>query len=113
MMFECGSPEITVIRASSDETNLKNLLLGRLDAFPLDQRVAEFILANDLPPADAARIGSNAVAVHSRPQLLLISRKAANGEELIRLFNQGLNTIRSNGAYERIVNDATFSQKKP
>lgn len=105
--------DITVIRASSDETNLKNLLLGRLDAFPLDQRVAEFMLANDLPPVDAARIGSNAVAVHSRPQLLLISRKAVNGEALIRLFNQGLNTIRSNGAYERIVNDATFSQKKP
>lgn len=107
------SGRITVIRASSDETNLKNLLLWRLDAFPLDEQVAEFLFANDLPAADAARIGHNAVAVHSRPQHLLISRKAANGEALIRLFNQGLRTIRGNGAYERIVNDATFSQKKP
>jgi polar amino acid transport system substrate-binding protein len=106
------SGKITVIRASSDETNLKNLLLGRLDAFPLDQQVAEFLFANDIPSTDAARIGHNAVAVHSRPQHLLISRKAANGEALIRLFNQGLNTIRGNGTYERIVNDATFSQKK-
>lgn len=105
--------EITVIRASSDETNLKNLLLGRLDAFPLDERVAEFMFANDMPAADAARIGHNAVAVHSRPQHLLVSRKAANGEALIRLFNQGLAAIRANGTYERIVNDATFSQKKP
>jgi polar amino acid transport system substrate-binding protein len=107
------SGRITVIRASSDETNLKNLLLGRLDAFPLDQQVAEFLFANDLPAADVARIGHNAVAVHSRPQHLLISRKAANGEALIRLFNQGLETIRDNGTYERIVNDATFSQMKP
>lgn len=105
--------EFTVIRASSDETNLKNLLLGRLDAFPLDQQVAEFLLANELPAADAARIGSNAIAVHSRPQLLLISRKAANGEALIRLFNQGLSAIRSNGVYERIVRDATFASPKP
>lgn len=105
--------QITIIRASSDETNLKNLLRGRLDAFPLDQRVAEFMFANDLPAADAARIGSNAIAVHSRPQHLLVSRKAANGEALIRLFNRGLSTIRGNGTYERIVNDATFSQKKP
>jgi len=107
------SGRITVIRASSDETNLKNLLLGRLDAFPLDQRVAEFMFANNLPAADASRIGSNATAVHSRPQHLLISRKAANGEALIRLFNQGLSAIRSNGKYEQIVSDATFSQKKP
>ena len=72
------------------------------------------MFANDLPAADdAARIGSNAIAVHSRPQHLLVSRKAANGEALIRLFNRGLSTIRGNGTYERIVNDATFSQKKP
>ena len=107
------SGRITVIRASSDETNLKNLLLGRLDAFPLDQQVAEFLFANEIQAADAARIGHNAVPVHSRPQHLLISRKAANGEALIRLFNRGLNAIRSNGTYERIVSDATFSQKKP
>lgn len=113
MMFECGSPEITVIRASSDETNLKNLLRGRLDAFPLDQQVAEYMLANDLPAADAARIGINAIAVHSRPQHLLISRKAANGEALTRLFNRGLATIRNNGVYERITKDATFSRAKP
>lgn len=105
--------EITVIRASSDETNLKNLLRGRLDAFPLDQQVAEYMLANDLPAADAARIGINAIAVHSRPQHLLISRKAANGEALIRLFNRGLATIRNNGVYERITKDATFSRAKP
>ena len=105
--------EITVIRASSDETNLKNLLLGRLDAFPLDQRVAEFIFANDLAAADAARIGHNAVAVHSRPQLLLISRKAANGEALIRLFNRGLATIHDNGVYEQVVKDATLTRTKP
>lgn len=105
--------EITVVRASSDETNLKNLLIGRLDAFPLDEHVAEFLFANDMPAEDATRIGYNAVAVHSRPQHLLISRKAANGEALIRLFNQGLATIRSNGAYERIVRDATFSTPKP
>lgn len=106
------SRKITVIRASSDEINLKNLLLGRLDAFPLDQRVAEYMFANDLPAADAARIGHSAVAVHSRPQHLLISRKAANGEALIRLFNQGLSTIRHNGTYERIVSDPVFSRKK-
>ncbi|MFT3848035.1 MAG: transporter substrate-binding domain-containing protein [Propionivibrio sp.] len=101
--------EITVIRASSDEINLKNLLLGRLDAFPLDQQVAEFLLANDLPAVDAARIGSNAIALYSRPQLLLISRRAANGEALIRLFNRGLDTIRGNGVYERIVHDAALA----
>ena len=107
------SGAITVIRASSDETSLKNLLLGRLDAFPLEQNVATYMFANDLPAPDAARIGHNAVAVHSRPQYLLVSRKVPNGEALIRLFNQGLATIRGNGTYERIVNDATFSQRKP
>lgn len=105
--------EITVIRASSDEISLKNLLLGRLDAFPLDERVANFMFANDMPAADASRIGHNTVAVHSRPQHLLVSRKTENGEALIHLFNQGLAAIRSNGTYERIVRDATFSTPKP
>lgn len=101
---------VTVLRASSDEINLKNLLLGRLDAFPLDQRVAEFMFANDLPADDAARITANATPVHSRPQHLLISRKAANGEALMRLFNQGLHAIHRNGLYERIVRDATLTE---
>jgi len=103
------SGAITVIRASSDDTSLKNLLRGRLDAFPLDQNVAAFIFANDLSPADAARIGNNDVPVHSRPQYLLVSRRIPNGEALIRLFNRGLSTIRGNGAYQRIVSDPAFS----
>ena len=68
------------------------------------------MFANDLPAADAARITANATPVHSRPQHLLISRKAPNGEALMRLFNQGLQAIHHNGVYERIVHDATLTE---
>lgn len=104
---------ITVIRSSSDATNLRNLLMGRLDALPLEQNVAAFILANEIPATEARRIGHSTQPVHSRPQYLLVSRKAANGEALIRLFNQGLETIRHNGTYARIVQEAAFSGKNP
>ena len=83
------------------------LALGALSFWLGRKRALGFVAAA------GAEAGATVGAVHSRPQHLLISRKAANGEALTRLFNRGLATIRNNGVYERITKDATFSRAKP
>ncbi len=104
--------EFKVIRAETDQTNLKNLALGRIDGFPLDEVVASYMMANDMPAFDAEKIVASSFSVNTNTLHLLVSRKIANGEELVRLFDQGLDTIHKNGTYDRIVNDPVFRQKR-
>ena len=104
--------KIQVIRAATDQINLQNLALGRLDGFVLDEIVANYMLANDLPAANAEKISTSAFSVNTDPLHLLVSRKVNNGEEIIRLFDYGLETIRKNGSYDRIVKAPVIMQAK-
>ena len=104
--------KIKVVRATTDQISLKNVAVGRIDGFPLDELVAKHMIANDLTPSEAEQIGTSSFVVYARPLHLLISRNIPNGKELARLFDQGLEEIRKNGAYDRIVNNPALRNTK-
>ena len=103
--------KIRVIRTATDQINLQNLALGRIDGFVLDEIVGNYMLANDLPATDAAKIATSSFSVNTDPLHLLVSRKIKNGEELIRLFDKGLDSIHKDGTYDRIVKAPVVRQK--
>ncbi|MGQ5524549.1 substrate-binding periplasmic protein [Chitinimonas sp. PSY-7] len=77
----------SIDRAPTDEQNLNKLAHGRIDGFPMDREVGEYLigLAND--PAVREGLTFNPKPIHVGPTYLLVSRKHPAAESLIRRFN--------------------------
>jgi polar amino acid transport system substrate-binding protein len=71
--------------APTDEQNLRKLAKGRIDIFPLDRDVGNFLIATSNDPSLKA-LTFNPKPIHTEPLYLLISRKVPDGEALARRF---------------------------
>lgn len=100
--------KITVDRARSYEHNLKKLLVGRTQIYPAASITVYDHLRNLFPPETV-----DLFTYHSKPLLkkqlyLLISKKMEKNRamHLLALFNQGLQRLKENGTYDKIMKDA-------
>lgn len=79
--------------APTDEQNLRKLLAGRIDLFPVTREVGEYLLATHFTPEQAQQL-----AIHPRPLLvqpmyLLLNRQDPHHLALIQKFNRGLQQL--------------------
>lgn len=93
------SKRLDIQEANSEELNFKKLLKGRIDLFPSGPLVGQKILQEAFGLRAAAT-----VTYHSKPMVaptghLLVSRKIANAEELVTIFNRGLAKLKKSGRY--------------
>ncbi|OZG71191.1 hypothetical protein BTA51_22755 [Hahella sp. CCB-MM4] len=103
---------LNVTRVETDLINLKKLVGGRIDLFPSELQVGYELIANELPPEQAAKIA------HSRPfreteYYMLLSKKYPGGKELIDKFNAGLAKIKASGLYDQMMSDSVEGAYKP
>ena len=83
---------------------IKMLALGRID-FYLGERVSISDMINRLFPDEADNFNFlPKIYGEKRPNALLVSKKYQGAEDILKKFNQGLETIKENGEYERIRN---------
>ena len=80
--------------AKSDVINLRKLLKDRLDGFACDVAVCEALLKANFSAEEGAKITFTTTAVDSTNMYLLVSKKLENGQEIIDLFNKGLEGIK-------------------
>ena len=93
------SGSLDIEEANSEELNFKKLLKGRIDLFPSNPLVGQKILVEAFGLRAAEK-----VAYHPKPLIaptghLLFTRKLANAEELVAVFNRGLAKLRKSGRY--------------
>lgn len=98
---------ISVERVPTDEQNLKKLLLGRIDIFPMDDIVGREMLKSILPPEKADSVSFHPTPLHSDPLCLMISRRIPGSAELAAKFNRGLATLRASGRHAAIISGKT------
>ena len=93
------SKQLDVQEAESEEFNFRKLLKGRIDLFPTDSLVGQKTLQEFFGKREASRVTYHPKPMSGRTGHLLISRNAANGEEILAAFNRGLSKLRESGRY--------------
>lgn len=101
--------KIKVIRVADDLMGLRLLLNNRIDAFPLTAEVGYDLLNTKYPKAKEM-ITNHQRPISTQPLFLIISKQAANGEKLIKIFNENLQKMRDAGDIIK-MREASFEGK--
>ena len=65
--------------APDDVTNLRKLLAGRIDLFPIDQEVGQYLIARNFPPRLAQQLEPQSKSFWVAPLHVVIWRKHRQG----------------------------------
>lgn len=95
---------LMVEKARTDQQNFEKLLLGRIDLFPAAKTVAEQVL-NDIGPDAAARVSTLEKPLRQQQGHLLFGKSHPQAERLLKLFNQGLQSMKQDGTYQRYLQE--------
>lgn len=101
------SGKLRVEVAIRDELNLKKVLVGRIDAFPLDEVNGWLLLANAefFPPGTKELFATASPPLRTTPGYLRFPRNRARTPYLVRKFNAGLQELKSDGSYDRFFQE--------
>ncbi len=86
--------------AFSDIENLRKLLDGEADLFPVDFLVGFHLIHRHLTPEESARLSFNPRPLLRGGQYLLLRRGRPRAQALLDAFNSGLARLRENGSIE-------------
>ncbi|KAF0811663.1 hypothetical protein IGB42_03821 [Andreprevotia sp. IGB-42] len=95
--------------APSDEANLRKLLSGRIDLFPIDAEVGPYLMRRTLSIAEQAQLSCPDRAYWSAPLHVVISRKRADAPAIVAAFDKALGDMQRSGELTRLI-DTTRRQ---
>jgi len=96
---------INVNISPSDESNLRNLLEGKIDLFPGDLMVTYAQIRDTFSPEESERLTHNPKAIFEEPLFLILSRKVLDNKQMRDRFNEGLTMLKGSGRYDQIITD--------
>ena len=94
---------IRVDRVPTDLHNLRKILRGRVDIFPLTREVGIYLLNTEFPPGDAAMVTHHPKPLSSIPFHIVLARNIEENERRVKAFDRGFRRLRESGRYERIL----------
>lgn len=93
---------------SFDSQNIQKLLLGRIDLVATPELVFKELLKKTLTPAEYAKFEFIEPHLTVQKLYMAISRKTSNYKQKLVDFNKGLEQIKSDGTYNRILREYGF-----
>lgn len=91
---------------STDEANLKKLLLGRIDVFPANIDSTYYMLQENFSADDIKSIKYHKRPLSTAPSSLIFFKKIKRNERLIRLSNKGLKQLKDSGKYDKYFEES-------
>ncbi|MCG8619620.1 MAG: transporter substrate-binding domain-containing protein [Desulfobacterales bacterium] len=98
-----GTYRLDVVK--DDLTNLKKLLSGRIDYFPINVVVGNSLLRNEFPAGTIDKIKVLPRPLASSAATLMFPKSRQASETLLNTFNTGLNKLKSKGTYDQMFQD--------
>lgn len=89
--------------AASDSLNLKKLLTGRIDLFPIERAVGLYLIGTELSGEEQAQLTDHPKPVADLYTHLLLSRAKPGNEQRMLQFDRGLHRLKASGRYEQIM----------
>lgn len=96
---------IDVQRVSDDLTNLKKLIHGRIEIFPIERKVAEFLLEKYFHHSEKQLITYHPRPITQLGYYFILAKKNKVNFHLMQLFNKGMQELKENGLYDKLYND--------
>ncbi len=108
------SGQLTVEYVSADELNIRKLLAGRIQIFPMEIEVGYALLDRELESSQTRLITNHPRPIQITPICVAISRKIDKhrAQSLIEALNKGLEHLRSSGRYEQLMWDSRSGKYK-
>lgn len=102
--------ELQVDYVSSDILNLKKLHAKRIDLFPSDIQVGYYLIHQLFSPLEAKQFTHHQRAIERIETHVLFSKvDLTRGKQLQAAFNKGLQQLRSNGTYQKLIEQAALN----
>lgn len=87
--------------ANDDIENLRKLIDGTIDIFPISQLTGNFLLSRNFRKAERIQIESDSKPINSSEDFLLFSSAWQGVDSLISKFNSGLQIVKDKGYLEK------------
>ncbi|KGJ94898.1 substrate-binding periplasmic protein [Colwellia psychrerythraea] len=91
--------------AQHDDLNLKKLLAGRIDIFPMTSGIAEYALKTRFPKGALEKVTYNKKPIREYDSFLFLPESLLKSEALLASFNQGLQKLQKSGQYQQILSN--------
>ena len=98
--------------ANDDTSNMKKLLLGRIDLFPMEETSGQFLLKGILSPEEQAKISFQNNAIWTVPTYFVIRRSYPKAKEIIERFDRGYRQLAQSGELARLIDETMAAAVK-
>lgn len=88
-----------------DLSNLRKLLAGHIDLFPIDSEVGALMLMQHFPRAERVQVEAQDKPFWIAKVHVVIWRHHPQAEELVRRFNLGLKQLHASGKFNELVEE--------
>jgi len=103
------SNDIQVEEAGSDLANMKKLLAGRIDLFPMDEESGRFLLRRNFSTEEQAKISLQTQAISDVPVYVVMRRDLPHAAELLDRFDRGYQQLSESGELAKLIREARQS----
>ena len=93
----------TFLNSNSDETNLKMLVAGHIDVFPIEKNVGLYLIRQGFSEEEQNMITYDEKAISEFNSYLLLSKAIPENEQRIKEFDQAFRKLIESGRYEKIM----------
>jgi polar amino acid transport system substrate-binding protein len=97
---------VRVEEAGSDLANMKKLLSGHIDLFPMEEEVGQYLILHNFSPKEQQGVVAQTQVVATFPVYVVINRTLPNAAELVERFDRGYQWLKESGALARITEEA-------
>lgn len=97
------SKKLKLEPVGDDVTNLRKLLAKRIDMFPIDKEVGNYLIHQNFSAKELRQFSISGQTFWSAPLHMVIWRANPQGQELVEIFNQGLTELQKSGEFDRLV----------
>lgn len=104
-----ANPDVIFETASSDEANIRKLLDGRIDVFPIERTVGEGILTKYFSTEERDQIILNPKPLSQFYPYVILTKALPENQERIEKYNRGFETLVNSGRYQKIL-ETCFSE---
>ncbi len=94
---------LSVDAASNDITNFKKLLLDRIELFPIEQDVGQYIVKKYFTIEEQQKITFQSRAISDVPVYFVVRRDYRQATEILDRFNRGFRQLASSGQLEKMT----------